>query len=125
MAVQLNHTIVHSPNKTESAAFLARILGLGPPGTFSHFVTVEVANGVSLDFDDSDRVRSQHYAFIVADDEFDPILKRVQSEEVTYFADPAHKIVGVVDTQHTGRGFYFSGPEGHNYEVITRPYGTV
>ena len=125
MAVQLNHTIVHSPNKKESAEFLARILGLDPPGTFSHFVTVEVANGVSLDFDESDRVRSQHYAFIVADDEFDPILKRVQDEKIPYFADPAHQSVGIVNTRHTGRGFYFSGPEGHNYEVITRPYGTV
>ena len=59
MAVQLNHTVVHSQNKQESAEFLARILGIGPPGTFGHFVTVEVANGVSLDFDDAKDVRSR------------------------------------------------------------------
>lgn len=125
MVVQLNHTIVHSANKKESAEFLAGILGLGPPGTFSHFVTVEVANGVSLDFDYSDQVRPQHYAFIVSDDEFDPILRRVQEAQITYFADPMHAQAGVINTHHTGRGFYFSGPEGHNYEVLTRPYGTV
>lgn len=125
MAVQLNHTIVHSQHKQQSAEFLARILGLGPPGKFSHFVTVEVANGVSLDFDNTDRVRSQHYAFIVSDEEFDPIFDRVRGEDIAFFADPTHQLVGKINTHHTGRGFYFSGPEGHNYEVITRPYGTI
>ena len=125
MAVQLNHTIVHSSHKQESAEFLASILGLGPPGKFSHFVTVEVANGVSLDFDDADVVRAQHYAFIVADEEFNPIFERVRSAGISYFADPQHRLVGEINTHDTGRGFYFSGPEGHNYEIITRPYGTI
>ena len=80
MTVQLNHTIVHSHDKKESAGFLARILGIGPPGVFGHFVTVEMGNGVSLDFDNAEDVRSQHYAFLVDDTEFDPIFERVQAE---------------------------------------------
>jgi catechol 2,3-dioxygenase-like lactoylglutathione lyase family enzyme len=125
VSVRLNHTIVHSQHKQQSAEFLARILGLGPPGRFSHFVTVEVANEISLDFDTADRVRSQHYAFLVSDEEFDPIFERVRAGGVEYFADPSHQLVGQINTRDTGRGFYFSGPEGHNYEVITKPYGTV
>jgi catechol 2,3-dioxygenase-like lactoylglutathione lyase family enzyme len=125
MAVQLNHTVVHSHNKQESAEFLTRILGIGPPGTFGHFVTVEVANGVSLDFDNAEDVRSQHYAFLVEDAEFDPIFERVREEGIVYYADPMHQHPGEINTRHTGRGFYFNGPEGHNLEVITRPYGTL
>src|ERR1700685_3870508 len=77
MAVLLNHTIVQAYDKNESAEFLARILGLGSPQTARHFVTVEVANGVSLDFDNVDndvrsvhyakKVHPQHYAFQVSD----------------------------------------------------------
>ena len=72
MAVRLDHTIVSSRDKHASAAFLARVLGVGTPAEFGHFVTVEVANGVSLDFDDATDIRSQHYAFLVDDEDFDP-----------------------------------------------------
>jgi catechol 2,3-dioxygenase-like lactoylglutathione lyase family enzyme len=124
MAVRLNHTIVPSTNKRESAAFLARILGLKPPGTFGHFVTVEVANDVSLDYDDAAEVRSQHYAFLVDDEEFDPIFERVRGEGVQYYADPQHKRPGEINVRDRGRGFYFADPDGHNLEVLTRPYGS-
>jgi catechol 2,3-dioxygenase-like lactoylglutathione lyase family enzyme len=124
MAVQLNHTIVHSRDKLASAEFLTRILGLDPPGTFGHFVTVEVANGVSLDYDDATEIRSQHYAFLVDDEDFEPIFDRVQKEGVTYYADPAHRRPGEINERDKGRGFYFSDPDGHNMEVLTRRYGS-
>jgi hypothetical protein len=130
MAVLLNHTIVQAYDKKESAEFLARILGLDPPETAGHFVTVEVANGVSLDFDNIDnnvksmhyteRVHPQHYAFQVSDDEFDAIFERVRSADLAYYADPLREHVGEINTRHSGRGFYFDGPEGHNLEVFTR-----
>ncbi len=52
MAVQLNHTIVNVPDKHESAAFVADILGLPEPTTFGPFRVVDLQNGVSLDFVD-------------------------------------------------------------------------
>jgi catechol 2,3-dioxygenase-like lactoylglutathione lyase family enzyme len=124
MAVQLDHTIVPSTDKQSSAAFLARILGVAPPSVFGHFVTVEVANGVSLDYDDATDVRSHHYAFLVGDEDFDPIFERVKSEGITYFADPGHRRAGEINTRDNGRGFYFSDPDGHNMEVLTRRYGS-
>jgi hypothetical protein len=130
MAVQLNHTIVQAYDKHESAEFLARILGLGPPQNAGHFVTVEVANGVSLDFDNVDndvrsvhyatKVPPQHYAFEVSDEEFDAIFGRVLAADLKYYADPLRQIVGEINTRHQGRGFYFDGPEGHNLEVFTK-----
>lgn len=124
MAVELNHTIVASRDKQASAEFLAHVLGLGTPKPFAHFVTVELSNGVSLDFDDADSPWPQHYAFLVGDEDFDGILDRVQSMGVTYYADPGHRREGEINTRDQGRGFYFSDPSGHNLEVLTRPYGS-
>jgi extradiol dioxygenase family protein len=130
MAVLLNHTIVQAYDKNESAEFLARILGLEPPRSAGHFVTVEVANGVSLDFDNIDndprsmhranKVHPQHYAFQVSDEEYDAIFARVCAAELVYYADPLRQHAGEINTRHEGRGFYFDGPEGHNLEVFTR-----
>ena len=124
MPVQLDHTIVPSRDKHASAGFLARILGIGPPGVFGHFVTLELDGGLSLDYDDAVDVRPQHFAFRVADEDFDPIFERVQSEGITYFADPGHRRTGEINTRDGGRGFYFSDPDGHNMEVLTRRYGS-
>lgn len=124
MVARLDHTIVSSRDKHASARFIAGILGLGPPGSFGHFVTVEVGNGVSLDYAEETQIHSQHYAFLVDDDEFDPIFERVKAGGVTYYADPGHRHVNQINTRDGGRGFYFSDPDGHNMEVLTRRYGS-
>jgi hypothetical protein len=54
-------------------------------------VTVEVADGVSLDFHDAEDVPSQHYALLVDDTEFDPIFERVRQDGIVYCAEPMHE----------------------------------
>jgi len=120
MAVELNHTIVPSRDKATSAPFLAGILGLGPPREVSHFLALEVANGVTLDYDDAEQVPAHHYAFLVRDDEFDGILERVTAAGVTHYADPSHRHPGEINHRNGGRGFYFADPDGHNMEVFTK-----
>jgi catechol 2,3-dioxygenase-like lactoylglutathione lyase family enzyme len=119
-AAQLNHTIVAATDKRRSAEFLCRVLGLPAPVPAAHFLVVELANGVSLDYDDAAQVAPQHYAFLVAHDDFGPILDRVRAEGVATFADPGHGVPGTND-RGGGRGFYFSDPDGHNLEVLTHP----
>lgn len=121
MAVQLNHTIVASHNKDTSANFLASILGLPEPKESGHFVALVLDNGVTLDFDNATVIRPQHYAFRVDEETFDSIFKRVQEARLTYYADPGHQRDGKINHWHGGRGFYFSDPNGHNMEVLTRP----
>ncbi|MBW8826137.1 MAG: VOC family protein [Acidobacteria bacterium] len=121
MPVQLNHTIIPSVDKKEAANFLTDLLGLDPPIPLAHFVTVETSNGVSLDYDDRDDVVPGHYAFLVSEEEFDEIFERVTSRGITYWADPMHEREGRIYT-HSGRGFYFADPSGHNMEVLTKPY---
>jgi catechol 2,3-dioxygenase-like lactoylglutathione lyase family enzyme len=124
MTIQLNHTIVHARDKHASAAFLAEILGLPAPTTFGPFAVVELANGVSLDFaDDAGTIRSQHYAFLVGEEDFDAVLGRIVERGLDYWADPYHRRPNVINTNDGGRGLYWSDPDGHNLEIITRPYG--
>jgi len=124
MAVHLNHTILWVRDKDESATFLAEILGLGPPTTYGPFRVVQVDNDVSLDFHDVDgTVHPQHYAFLVAEPEFDEIFGRIKERELPYWADPSRQQPGEINTNDGGRGLYWEEPSGHFLEIITRPYG--
>ena len=39
------------------------------------------------------------------------------------WADPMHQRAGM-NRNDGGRGLYWSDPDGHNLEIITRPYGS-
>jgi hypothetical protein len=125
MSVDLNHTIVHARDKQVSAAFLAEIMDLGDPVPFGPFLGVETANGVTLDYLDADGdITSQHYAFLVSEEDFDLIFGRIKQAGLEFWADPAHRRSGEINTNDGGRGLYFDDPDGHNLEIITRPYGS-
>ena len=90
MAVQFNHTIVMSRDKQAAARFLTEILGLPDPTRFGPFLVVEMNNGVSLDFYETDgKIASQHYAFLITEAEFDEIFARIRECNIDYWADPA------------------------------------
>ena len=105
--MQLNHTIVSCRDQQRSAAFLTGILGLPPATRFGHFLVVEADNGVSLDFAETSRdIESQHYAFLVSEDEFDAAFGRIREQDLPYWADPGR----------TRR---------HRFEIGSRPSNTT
>ena len=124
MPVQLNHTIVAARDRRESATFLADILGLAPPTTYGPFAVVELDNDVSLDFIDDPEIHQLHYAFLVTEEEFDEIHGRIRARGLTFWADPFHQQPGQINHNDGGRGVYWSDPDGHSLEIITRPYGS-
>jgi catechol 2,3-dioxygenase-like lactoylglutathione lyase family enzyme len=125
MSVQLNHTIVSARDSEASATFLAGILGLAPPTSFGPFTMVEADNEVTLDFiDTDDPITPQHYAFLISEPEFDEIFGRIRQRGLTYWADPAQRRAGEINTRDGGRGVYFEDPDGHLLEILTRPYGS-
>ncbi|MGR0161706.1 VOC family protein [Paenarthrobacter nitroguajacolicus] len=125
MSVSFNHTIVYATDKHRSAEFLARILGLPKPQPMWSFVTVALENGVTLDFlEATDGIVPQHYAFPVSEEEFDRTFLRITAEHVPYWADPARSRAQQINHNDGGRGIYFSDPDGHFLEAITRPYGS-
>lgn len=125
MNVQLNHTIVAAHDKKASAQFLADLLGLEPSPPFGPFIPVQIPNGVTLDYMETDgAITPQHYAFLVSEDDFDTIFGRIRDAGLTYWADPYHHRRGEINHNDGGRGAYFDDPNGHNLEIITRPYGS-
>ena len=127
VGIRFNHTIVHSRDKRRSAAFLADVLGLPEPKPFGHFMVVALAGGASLDFIDAggapfDR---QHYAFLISEREFDRIFARIRERGLEHWADPFRKQPGEINHHFGGRGVYFADPDGHLFEVLTRPYGSA
>jgi len=126
MSIRFNHTLVHARDKKASATFLTGILGLPAASPFGHFLVVELDNGVSLDFIDagSTAVVPQHYAFLIDEQDFDPIFDRIRAGGIDYWADPFKQRPGEINRHDGGRGVYFEDPDGHLLEVLTRPYGS-
>jgi catechol 2,3-dioxygenase-like lactoylglutathione lyase family enzyme len=125
MSIELNHTIVWCRDRQRAATFLAEILGRPAPTRFGPFLVVELDNGVSLDFyETEDEIASQHYAFLIGEDDFDGIFARIRERGLDYWADPGQRRPGRVNRNDGGRGVYFEDPDGHLLEVITRPYGS-
>jgi catechol 2,3-dioxygenase-like lactoylglutathione lyase family enzyme len=124
MPVALNHTIVHALDARASAEFYAEVFGFEPAKPFGPFLDLETANGVTLAVLGTDeKFEPQHYAFLVADAEFDAIFARVKARGQEYWADPGKKQPGTINSHFGGRGVYFEDPGGHLLEIITRPYG--
>jgi catechol 2,3-dioxygenase-like lactoylglutathione lyase family enzyme len=125
VTAQLNHTIVAAHDRDAAAQFLVELLGLPAADTFGPFKVVELGNGVSMDFMTvDDDVTPQHYAFLVSEAEFDEIFGRIEERGLPYWADPHQSQAGQINTHDGGRGVYWSHPDGHLLEIITRPYGS-
>ena len=126
MTIKLNHTIVNVRDKRASAKFFTELFGLPPAKPFgSYFLTVQLANGVTLDFCDADyEVEKQHYAFLISEKEFDQIFGRIKERGLGYWADPGHRRPNAINTNDGGRGVYWDDPNGNTLEIITRPYGS-
>ncbi|KJY42145.1 glyoxalase/bleomycin resistance protein/dioxygenase [Streptomyces sp. NRRL B-1568] len=122
--VQLNHTAVYAKDRQLSAEFIAAILGLEVGAPFGPFLPVDLGNGVTLDYyaKTDAPIQSQHYAFLVPDGQFDAMIARLEAVGVTYYADPSHTEPGRINRLFGGRGAYFCDPNGHNMEIMTRPY---
>ncbi|GAA1938812.1 hypothetical protein GCM10009738_09880 [Kitasatospora viridis] len=67
--------------------------------------------------------RSDAYAFLVSDEEFDAAFARIREAGLTFYADPHFKLPGEIN-HHGGRGVYFLDLAGHGLEILTRPYGS-
>jgi catechol 2,3-dioxygenase-like lactoylglutathione lyase family enzyme len=125
MAIRLNHTIVAARDKQSAAKFLTEILGLPAPALVGPFAVAQVSDDTSLDYIDSDgEITSQHYAFLVDENQFDEIFGRIRARGLAYWADPGRRERGQINTWDGGRGVYFDDPNGHLLEIITRPYGS-
>ena len=125
MTVSFNHTILSARDSKASAGFLAEMLGLPAPRRWGPFYMVTTENDANLDYMNTEgTLARQHYAFLVGDAEFDAIFERIRGRKLTYWADPAQRKPLEINDHDGGRGLYFEDPNGHLFEIITRPYGS-
>jgi catechol 2,3-dioxygenase-like lactoylglutathione lyase family enzyme len=125
MPVELNHAIVAAHDPQVSAEFLAGILGLEVGAPWGPFLPVTTSNGVTLDFSASTgTTTTQHYAFLVSEQEFDGCFERIQAAGLTFYPGPNLSRPGEINRNDGGRGLYLLDPAGHGMEIITRPYGS-
>ncbi len=120
MAITLNHTIVPAHDKEASARFFAQIFGLTYEGPMGHFAPVRVNETLTLDFDNRDQFEHHHYAFHVADAEFDTIFDHIKAAGIPYGSGPRSLEDGQINTRRGGRGVYFRDLDGHVLELLTR-----
>ena len=121
MEITLNHTIVPSRDKVASAKYFARIFGFEYNGTSGHFAPVKVNKTLTLDFDNREEFESHHYAFHVSEDDFDGILGRLREEKIPYGSGPGSQEDMEINHWNGGSGLYFKDPDGHLFELLTRP----
>lgn len=125
MSVGLKNIIVSARDPRASAKFLAGVLDLKVEPEWAGFVPVRTGNGVTLDFEKVADVRPQHCAFLVSEAEFDVALARMRNSGIAFYANYRRERRGEINHLYGGRGVYFDDPNGHLFELITRPYGPV
>ena len=102
------------------------LLDLDEPTDFAgQFLVVNLGNGVSLDYAtwSGGDITPLHLAFLVTENEFDQIYRRIRDREIDHWADPSRRTPNEINRHDAGRGVYWEDPDGHLLEIITRPYG--
>ncbi|HEY0816292.1 MAG TPA: VOC family protein [Pseudonocardia sp.] len=122
MNLVLNHTVVRSADKDAAARFFAGLLGLEVGEPAGPFLPVRVNADLTLDFDDRHALAPAHFGFLVDDDGFDQILRRLDElPDVPFGSGPEHGWDRRINQLAGGRGVYVGAPDGHSYEFFTVP----
>ena len=118
--IVLDHHILPSRDRDDSARWLTQILGLPAARKDGPFAAVDLGTETSLFFAGWDQeVVAQHYAFAVGLDEFDVIIDRLVGANVEHWADHDLNNPSTVRRDTNGNGVYFRSPDGHLLEVLT------
>uniref|UniRef100_UPI002457F702 hypothetical protein n=1 Tax=Nocardia brasiliensis TaxID=37326 RepID=UPI002457F702 len=122
MRVVLNHTIVPAADRHAAATFFADLLGLTVGGQVGPFAPVRVNDDLTLDFDDRATVVPGHYGFLVDDDTFDALLRRLARQpEVDFGSGVEHGWDRAVNQLAGGPGGEWLAPRGPPRQILTPP----
>lgn len=124
MKIELDHAIVPSRHKVQSANMLADLLGVPwAPTALGPFAPVFVNDGLTLDFiDSSDPFEVYHFCFRVSQQDFDAILGRIQAAGIPYRSTVRGPVDYQVSTAFGGNSVYWNEPDGHQWEILTVSY---
>lgn len=124
MTVELDHVIVPSHHRDESAKLLAKLLGVPcGPAAAGPFFAVYVNDGLTLDFIQTDeQLPIHHYCFRVQERDFDQILARIQAAGIKFRSSVRGPVDMRINSDFGGRLVYWNEPDGHQWEILTASY---
>ncbi len=124
MSIHLDHTIVPSHTRDESARRLAALLDVPcGPAQAGPFFAVYVNEGLTLDFIQTDEeFPVYHFAFRVDEAGFDRILGRLKAAGIAYRGNVRGPMDMSINTDYGGRMLYWNEPDGHQWEILTASY---
>ena len=125
MRISLDHLIVPTKNRVQSAQLLGTLLGVpwSDQGEFGPFSPVFVNEELTIDFDEwSEPIPKMHYCFKVNASDFEPILSRIKNAGIAFRSLPLGANDNTVNNAFGGSLVYWSEPDGHAWEVLTVSY---
>jgi len=122
MAIQLDHVIVPSRNRRESAKLLADLLGVRWEEPRGEFAPVYVNDTLTLDFADREQFERHHLCFHISDADFDAIFARIQGAGLTYRSRPRGENDKQINLRLGGKNVYWEDADGHLWEILTISY---
>ncbi len=127
MKIELDHTIVPSHSRDESAKALAALLDVpAGPAAAGPFYAVYVNDGLTLDFIQTDEdFPVYHFCFRVDEAGFDRILGRLEGAGIPYRGSVQGPMDKRINTEYGGRMIYWNEPDGHQWEMLTASYARM
>jgi catechol 2,3-dioxygenase-like lactoylglutathione lyase family enzyme len=123
--IRVNHIGVPARIRLDAARFLASFFDLDREiPDDGRFAPVRLSPEFTIVFFDSEHIQPMHVAFLVDDDAFDAILRRLQSQAVAYGSQPNDPTNGRIDHPLSERGLFFQTPDGHLFELMASSDGT-
>ncbi|HYS18328.1 MAG TPA: VOC family protein [Candidatus Binatia bacterium] len=122
MAILLDHVIVPSHNRRESAQLLADLLGVPWEEPRGEFAPVYVNDSLTVDFADREQFERHHLCFRVSDADFDAIFARLQAAGLKYRSRPRGEDDMQINTRLGGKNVYWQDADGHLWEILTISY---
>jgi hypothetical protein len=80
--------VIPAHDHQASAQFFAQIMGLDYAGPDRHFAPARVSDTFTIVFLKADQFQGYHLGFHIGEDDFEPILHRLQAAGVAYGNDP-------------------------------------
>lgn len=124
MAIELDHILVPARDRDAAAELLASILGVyWAPANMGPFTAVYVNSSLTIDFDEwSENFPKGHYCFRVDNACFEETLRRIKDAGIPYRSQPHGPDDYQVNTSFGGKIVYWSQPDGHVWELLTKSY---
>ncbi len=125
MHVSLDHLIVPTKNRIQSAQLLGTLLGVpwAEQGKVGPFSPVFINEELTIDFDEwTETVPKMHYCFRVNSTDFERILSRIRSAGLPFRSLPHGADDYIVNNAFGCSLVYWSEPDGHVWEILTVSY---